>query len=133
VEETRQMGSPRGGGGVTPWFTELGILGAERVVEEGDEPDEWVPPGSAPTGKEKEEEQSELARWKSSVGPRRARIRPKVSFSLFFFIVSIFLSYFHFKSNQDLISKFQIYAQEKLHMMHNYYILFLHLFYYYIN
>jgi hypothetical protein len=109
------------------------ILGAERVVGEGDEPDEWVPPGSAPTGKEKEEEQSGLARWKSSVGPRRTRIRPKVSFSLFFFIVSIFLSYFHFKSNQVLISKFQIYAQEKLHMMHNYYILFLHLFYYYIN
>ena len=55
-------------------------------------------------------------------------------FSLFiFFIVSIFLSYFNFKSNQVLNSKFQIYAQEKLHMMHNFYIVFLHLFYYYIN
>jgi hypothetical protein len=91
------MGSPRGGGGVTPWFTELGILGAERVVEEGDEPDEWVPPGSAPTGKEKEEEQSGLARWKSSVGPRRARIRPKVSFSLFFLYCFYFPFLFPFQ------------------------------------
>jgi hypothetical protein len=45
-----------------------------------------------------------------------------------FFIVSIFLSYFNFKSNQVLNSKFQIYAQEKLHMMHNFYIVFLHFF-----
>jgi hypothetical protein len=67
------------------------ILGAERVVGEGDEPDEWVPPGSATTGKEKEEEQSGLARWKSSVGPRRARIRPKVSFSLFLLFLFSFL------------------------------------------
>jgi hypothetical protein len=76
-----------------------------------------------------------LARWKNSIGPRRARIRPKVSFSPFFlfFIVSIFFSYFNFKSNQVLNSKFQIYAQEKLHMMHNYYIVFFYLFYYYIN
>jgi hypothetical protein len=54
-------------------------------------------------------------------------------FFLLFFIVSIFLSYFNFKSNQVLHYKFKIYAQEKLHMMHNFYIVFLHLFYYYFN
>jgi hypothetical protein len=48
-------------------------------------------------------------------------------FFLLFFIVSIFLSYFNFKSNQVLHYKFKIYAQEKLH------IVFLHLFYYYFN
>jgi hypothetical protein len=81
--------------------------------------------------KEGEGESGLAVEW--GFGPGRG-IRPKVSFSFFlFFIVSIFLSYFNFKSNQDLNSKFQIYAQEKLHMMHNFYIVFLHLFYYYIN
>ena len=53
----------------------------------------WVPHGSAPTGKEKEEEQSGLARWKSSIGPRRARIRPKVSISFFFFSLLFLFSF----------------------------------------
>jgi hypothetical protein len=39
---------------------------------------------------------------------------PQTVCSMFFFSVSIFLSYFKFKSNQVLNSKFQIYAQAKL-------------------
>jgi hypothetical protein len=88
-------------------------------------------PASRWRKKEGEGESGLAVEW--GFGPGRG-IRPKVSFSFFlFFIVSIFLSYFNFKSNQVLNSKFQIYAQEKLHMMHNFYIVFLHLFYYYIN
>jgi hypothetical protein len=71
---------------------------------------------------------------------RMGRVGQEVEFGpelvlvfLLFFIVSIFLSYFNFKSNQVLNSKFQIYAQEKLHMMHNFYIVILSLFYYYFN
>ena len=55
--------------------------------------DKVAPRGSAPTGKEKEEEQSGLARWKSSIGPRRARIRPKVSISFFFFSLLFLFSF----------------------------------------
>jgi hypothetical protein len=47
--------------------------------------------------------------WAKSEG-----LGPSQAYVFFlFFIVSIFLSYFNFKSNQVLNSKFQIYAQEK--------------------